>query len=234
MAYAHCCWSFSAGYLLATILGTATVMHEAKAQTTRAAVSVKPSTPDNNLTNNSLAKRSELRQFEPRLVVTGLDNHGKSTFVYDGSMKSAQRLPTSTSVTMWQVAKIPGSMKAGSNETELSRFMPPPEGFRAVMVELLPDSVIGDEAAQRRAFAKVLEDVGETGAARTAGPPGMHQTESCELVTVISGQLYAVLESGEKLLRPGDTLIQRGTSHAWSNRSKNPVVVLYVVWPAER
>ena len=225
--------SLSAGCLLGTVLGLATVTPQTRAQVAGAGALVESSSPKGDFTKGAPESPTGITQFKPRLVVTGLDDHGRSSFVFDGAIKSTQRLATSTLVTLWQVARIPTSMTAESDKTEPNRFMPPPEGFRAVMVELKPDSIIGDDAARRRAFAKVLEDVGETNAKRSAGPPGMHQTDTCDLVTIISGQVYAVLETGEKLLRPGDTLIQRGTSHAWSNRSKTPAVFLYVVWPAQ-
>jgi len=216
------------------VLVLAIIIQASSVQAGDTPTGVQPARSDVKLNDNSLEQKSGFKKFDPRLVVTGLDGHGRSSFVYDGAGKYTQFLPNSTLVTLWQVAKIPAPMMAESGEVDLQKFMPPPAGFRAVIVELRPDSALGDEAAQRRAFAKVLDEVGESQAERGAGPPGMHQTESCELITVISGEVYVVLETGEKLLRAGDTLIQRGTSHAWSNRSKTPVVFLYVVWPALR
>jgi hypothetical protein len=37
------------------------------------------------------------------------------------------------------------------------------------------------------------------------------------------------MESGETLLRAGDTLVQRGTTHAWSNRTGEPATVVSVM-----
>jgi len=47
----------------------------------------------------------------------------------------------------------------------------------------------------------------------------MHKTPTVDLIYIVSGEVYAVLDEGEKLLKPGDLLVQRGTSHAWDNRS---------------
>jgi len=55
--------------------------------------------------------------------------------------------------------------------------------------------------------------------------PGMHQTDSIDVVTVISGEIWAVVQTGETLLKAGDTIIQRGTRHAWRNRSDAPCTV---------
>lgn len=49
----------------------------------------------------------------------------------------------------------------------------------------------------------------------------MHRTLSLDYGVVIEGEIEAVLDSGEvRVLRVGDTVVQRGTMHAWKNRSK--------------
>jgi quercetin dioxygenase-like cupin family protein len=41
------------------------------------------------------------------------------------------------------------------------------------------------------------------------------------------------MEEGETLLKPGDIVIQRGTNHAWSNRSDEPCIQLAVLIDAD-
>jgi len=49
----------------------------------------------------------------------------------------------------------------------------------------------------------------------------MHRTLSCDCLIVLTGELEIILDSGEALdLGPGDTVIQRGTAHAWRNPSQ--------------
>ncbi|KZV63282.1 hypothetical protein PENSPDRAFT_758064 [Peniophora sp. CONT] len=50
----------------------------------------------------------------------------------------------------------------------------------------------------------------------------MHRTTSADVVVLISGQIILVLEDGSETLleKPGDSIIQRGTAHAWRNASK--------------
>ncbi|KAI0441083.1 cupin domain protein [Xylaria telfairii] len=57
-------------------------------------------------------------------------------------------------------------------------------------------------------------------------PPGagspLHRTISLDFVIVIEGELQLSLDSGEKRqLKPGDMIIQRGTTHQWTNLSKD-------------
>lgn len=49
--------------------------------------------------------------------------------------------------------------------------------------------------------------------------PGFHKTETVDFIIVLEGEVYSMMETGETLLKAGDVLIQRGTNHAWSNRS---------------
>ncbi len=41
---------------------------------------------------------------------------------------------------------------------------------------------------------------------------------------MLSGEIYALMDEGEVLLKAGDVLIQRGTNHAWSNRTERAVL----------
>ena len=44
-----------------------------------------------------------------------------------------------------------------------------------------------------------------------------------------SGEIWAVLDTGEVKMSAGDVLIQRGTGHAWSNRSDAPCRIAFVL-----
>jgi hypothetical protein len=47
----------------------------------------------------------------------------------------------------------------------------------------------------------------------------MHRTRTLDYVVVIEGELVLILDDSEVVLKPGDVVIQRGTDHAWENRS---------------
>lgn len=46
-----------------------------------------------------------------------------------------------------------------------------------------------------------------------------HKTHSLDYAIVLEGEIYAMMDEGETLMRTGDVLIQRATNHSWSNRS---------------
>ncbi|HYQ93937.1 MAG TPA: cupin domain-containing protein, partial [Burkholderiales bacterium] len=93
-----------------------------------------------------------------------------------------------------------------------------------------PDSVRLKTLAPDSFFAEM--------GAQAAGPahrrhPGMHRTHTLDYCVVLSGEIYAMLDEGEVLLRAGDCLVQRGTRHAWSNRTEEPCVVAFVLVAAK-
>jgi len=65
--------------------------------------------------------------------------------------------------------------------------------------------------------------------ASTYGPkaphPYMQRTRTLDFCLVLEGEITLVLDIEEVSLKAGDTVIQRGTNHAWSNRSNAPCVV---------
>lgn len=59
--------------------------------------------------------------------------------------------------------------------------------------------------------------------------PGMHTTDTVDYAIVLEGEIVAIMEEGETVMRQGDVLIQRGTAHAWANRSGKPVKVAFIL-----
>ena len=59
--------------------------------------------------------------------------------------------------------------------------------------------------------------------------PGFHKTPSIDFAVCIQGEIWAMMEEGETLMKAGDTLVQRGTNHAWANRSDQPARVAFIM-----
>lgn len=47
----------------------------------------------------------------------------------------------------------------------------------------------------------------------------MHRTRTLDYVILIEGELVLILDDSEVTLKAGDVVVQRGTDHAWENRS---------------
>ena len=59
--------------------------------------------------------------------------------------------------------------------------------------------------------------------------PGVHQTDTVDYALVISGEICAIMDKVETVLKAGDVLIQRDTNHAWANRSGQPCRMAFVL-----
>jgi quercetin dioxygenase-like cupin family protein len=57
----------------------------------------------------------------------------------------------------------------------------------------------------------------------------MHATATVDYIIVLRGEIWAILDKGETLLKQGDVLIQRGTNHSWSVRTRRPCVIAAVL-----
>ena len=67
----------------------------------------------------------------------------------------------------------------------------------------------------------------------TSGIPASTRPTTIDYAIVLSGEIYALMDEGEVLLKTGDVLIQRGTNHAWSNRTEEPCCIAFVLIDAE-
>jgi len=56
----------------------------------------------------------------------------------------------------------------------------------------------------------------------------MHRTDTVDYAIVLAGEVHLLLEREETLLRTGDVVVQRGTSHAWHNRSESVARMAFV------
>ena len=48
----------------------------------------------------------------------------------------------------------------------------------------------------------------------------MHRTQTLDYVVMIVGELVLLLSDSEVILKQGSVVVQRGTDHAWENRSE--------------
>ena len=63
--------------------------------------------------------------------------------------------------------------------------------------------------------------------------PLMHRTETIDYVIVIEGEIEMDMDASSVKLKAGDVMVQRGTNHAWANRSDKRARVAFVLVDAE-
>jgi hypothetical protein len=162
-----------------------------------------------------------------RRIVTGEDAQGKSVFVSDGPAPNHTNdagSPPAHVVWVTGEAAAPGPDPAPAGH---------PFGFHSKAGSLL--RVVDfppDESYDAAELARFLDDHG----VRDSGDPRhfwFHKTQSLDYAIVLEGEIHALMDEGETLMRPGDILIQRATNHSWSNRSGRPCRMAFVLLDLE-
>lgn len=165
-----------------------------------------------------------------RRVVTGHDRDGKSIFIMDGkapNILEMRSMPGVALTDLWRTTTSPAS-NAGNRDAAAGkiRLEPPPNGTIFRIVEFPPDSVWRNAADARTAFASI----GARGAPDHGSVDAMmHCTATVDYIIVLKGEIYAIMDKGEKLLKQGDVLVQRGTNHSWSVRTKEPCIIAAIL-----
>ena len=165
-----------------------------------------------------------------RRVVTGHDKDGKSAFVMDGKAPNVLEMASMPGVALtdlWRTKTSPASNGGNADAAKGKiKLAPPAEGTILRIVEFPPDTKWRKSANAAKAFASI----GAGGAPdHASGDAMMHATATVDYIIVLKGEIWAILDKGEKLLKQGDILVQRGTNHSWSVRTKEPCVVAAVL-----
>jgi hypothetical protein len=171
-----------------------------------------------------------------RRVVTGHNAEGLSVFVMDGAAPHVYRRSAGSAVVteLWETRSAPAENRGNAEVTDHPfRLAPPRTGSVFRIVEYPPDRERLAALAQERAAGD--DGSGHILALDRGSPrhPGFHKTHSVDYAIVLSGEIYALMDEGEVRLAAGDVLIQRGTNHAWSNRTDAPAYVAFVLIDAE-
>ena len=170
---------------------------------------------------------------EFRRIVTGHDENGKAIVVSDQAATQYLERPNRPGVrltNLWIERGSPAEFD-GPTETCCDDFVlhPPHLGSTFRVIEFRPE----DPEVLKTLDGKAA--FGEMGAAENIVADGrhpfMHRTDSLDYAIVLSGEIWMVMdeEKDNLLLRAGDTLIQRGNNHAWSNRGTEPCVMAFVL-----
>jgi hypothetical protein len=167
-----------------------------------------------------------------RRILTGLGPGGTATIIEDGPAPHAMTVPERPGyrvTSLWVTDETPAMLEAADGTGTHKGLLPPKNGsvFRIIDIPPEPKDKAAMERMQSATFGQIYAD-----RARSQGPqrhPGMHQTDTVDYAVVLEGELYAVLEDKETLMKAGDVLIQRGTNHAWSNRSGQMCRILFVL-----
>jgi quercetin dioxygenase-like cupin family protein len=139
----------------------------------------------------------------PRRIVTGHDADGRSVVLADGPTPKTLDIGTAAFHEIWITDRTPVPIPATEPEPtdRPVRTPPPANGVTVRFTEQEP----GAESP-------------------------LHRTETLDVGVVLEGETWLLLDDGsETRMGSGDTVVQRGTKHAWANRSDRPVRMMFVM-----
>jgi mannose-6-phosphate isomerase-like protein (cupin superfamily) len=164
-----------------------------------------------------------------RRVVTGHDPEGKATCVADEFVApvTLDLLPGNEFHRLWGADSTPTFPDDGSI-AEFAAYFPPVGGFRFGLFNIPPDSErrILSKCDIETAYAEFEQKLPGMAQHLELDDPGMHTTATVDYGIVLSGRPVLELDDGEEVeLNPGDTYIQNGTRHRWSNPGEQPALL---------
>jgi hypothetical protein len=167
-----------------------------------------------------------------RRVVTVDDAAGNSHIAEDAPAAAIRTVPERhgyRAVNVWRTEETPARIGAADATAGHRGVLPPKNGTILRICDFPPEPKDPKELKRLldATFGSIYSDADHERA--TAKHPGMHRTETVDYAIVLEGEIWAVMDEGETLLRAGDILIQRGTNHAWANRSLSTARVAFVL-----
>ncbi|MCU1378625.1 MAG: cupin domain protein [Acidimicrobiales bacterium] len=144
--------------------------------------------------------------FSVRRVITQLQGEATAAFASDGQPPNMVAGPSGFGVAelLW-LDGPPRHLDAGSDRTDGGFPLEPPAGGLSSRIICMPGNgewlrVAGDDDAM----------------------PGMHATDTLDLMVVLDGEITLGLDGAELTVRAGDAVIQRGTPHRWRVSGDHP------------
>jgi uncharacterized cupin superfamily protein len=154
----------------------------------------------------------------------------KSTLVSDGPTPDVRldpMRPGYASQRMWVTDSSPAKIVLETLHLPHT-IEAPPGGSVLNSVTFPPDAVWEGKVSEAdvKAFFKMMGSPGASTYSAVTPHPYMQKTNTLEFGIVTEGEIVLVLDTQEVILKQGDFIVQRGTNHAWSNRSGKPATVI--------
>ena len=167
-------------------------------------------------------------------VVTGHDAAGQAVVALCGPTANnfpLKAVPGTVFYEVWNSSASPALLDNADDPTSKPlQLSPDPLGSVIRVVDIPPDSVQNQVSAEDAAatFAEIGQAHAGTGKSDSRHKL-MHRTETLDYGIVTEGEVWLVLDGEEVHLKRGDIVVQRGTNHAWSNRTEQMARMVFIL-----
>jgi mannose-6-phosphate isomerase-like protein (cupin superfamily) len=171
-----------------------------------------------------------------RRIVTGHDQDGKAIILSDTSPERTYMIGGPEGAKfheVWNTRQSPAFIDSRAGEPEdTSLILAPPKGGTRIRVIDFPPEVEAIRNLTKEEASKHFKSMGGEDASKGgqgAPHPLMHRTATIDYGIVLEGEMTLILDNGEATIKAGDIVIQRGTNHAWANRSDKTCRMAFVL-----
>src|ERR1700704_154964 len=160
-----------------------------------------------------------------RRVVTGNDEQGRSCVLFDSAAPNvnANAFKKGTAMTdVWVFSSCPAVISGRRDDGTLPfHFEPPKAGGHLRIVQSDPKPEDYDPAQDKFIVPQHPPKKTEGGTFERGGQnlytTRIHKSETLDYGILLSGERVLVLDDGERVLKPGDVVVQLGNWHGWAN-----------------
>lgn len=143
-----------------------------------------------------------------RRIVTGHEGEVAKVLIDAPASNAKYPSPGTVSTLIWSTDSAPAKIPAGTDVEDMGARIigtaPPAKGSRFAVIDFPPGN-----------------------------KPHMHRTETVDYVIVLEGEIEMDMDESTVKMKAGDIMVQRGTNHAWANRSNTRARVAFVLLDAE-
>jgi len=177
----------------------------------------------------SAADASDIRR-----VVTGLDANNKAVVMFDSRVPLQSGPYGLTSTNLWVTNSYPLGFSFKDDTSAIPVGVSPLDNGTKFRVVEFPPLDAATEAKMEPGF--LMKAVGTVAPARglPVTHPLMHRTRSVDYAVVLSGEIDMMLDDSVVHLKPGDTIVQQATNHAWVNRGTQTCRILFVLMDSKQ
>jgi naringenin degradation protein FdeH len=169
-----------------------------------------------------------------RRVVTGLDTDNKAVVLFDSRMP-LQAGPLGLQATnLWVTNSYPLGFSFKEDTSSIPVGVSPLDnGTKFRVVEFPPLDPATESKMEPGGLMKAVGPVAPA-RGRPVTHPLMHRTRSVDYAVVLSGEIDMVLDDSAVHLKPGDTIVQQATNHAWVNHGTETCRILFVLMDSKQ
>jgi mannose-6-phosphate isomerase-like protein (cupin superfamily) len=160
-----------------------------------------------------------------RRVVTGNDANGRSGVLLDSAAPNVNPgaiRPGTCMTDVWVYETCPANISGERDDGRLPfNFEPPATGGHLRIVQS-PARPAGYDPAQDKTAVPLHEPrqrhggTWDRGGANAYSSP-VHKSETVDYGILLEGERVLLLDDGERVMKPGDVVVQLGNWHGWTN-----------------